>query len=109
MSKIILPVAPTMAASLLETMSALDGNKQDRFNVAQSALFSAYSQSLRHGNKTQLTDMLASDSKKVCVRAMRTAVQVVGVLGLHKNVISRADAIDTARQSGARYFCIDCL
>lgn len=99
--------APRLEApkvTLLETVRALDGNKEERFHAAQCALYSAYTQALQHGNKTQLTEMLNSDGKKVCEKAMRTAVQTVGVLGMHKDSATRNDAIEMAVTVAADIF-----
>lgn len=82
--------------SLLETIRALDGSKENRFIVAEQALTLAYTCAMQYGNKTQLKEMLESTGKKVCERAMRSAVQIVGVLALHKDVSTRADAIALA-------------
>lgn len=87
------PAAPT--SSLLELVRSLDGSKEERFNVAHAALNTAYTLALTHGNKTQLTQVLESTGKKQCEKAMRNAVQVVGVPGLHKDATTRADAIES--------------
>ncbi len=88
--------ALTIHATLLETVRAMDGSTEDRFNVAHTALTSAYTQALTYGNKTQLTQVAESDGRKVCERAMRMAVQTIGVLGMHKDAVSRTDAIEGA-------------
>lgn len=93
--KAVVKSAP-IGASLLETVRALDGNKADRAAVAYTALMSAYTVALTYGNKTQLNDVLTSTGKKVCEKAMRNAVQVVGVLGLHKTAATRQEAIEQA-------------
>lgn len=73
-----------LTVSLLETVRALDGSKADRYAVGLQALTRAYTQALQHGNKTDLNGMIASDGRKVCERAMRSAVQVVGIPSVSK-------------------------
>ncbi len=98
----IAPAAPKsvkreeLTSSLLNTVRALDGNKEDRAVVARAALYSAYHSALFFGNKTQLKEVLESTGKKLCEKAMRNAVQIIGVPAVHKNVATRQDALDEA-------------
>lgn len=84
------------AASLLELVQAMDGSKEARYNVALDALTAAYSVAITYGNKTQLIAVLQSTGRKVCERAMRTAIQTVGALGYHRDAASRQAVIDAA-------------
>lgn len=84
------------AASLLELVQAMDGSKEARYNVALDAVTAAYSVAITYGNKTQLIAVLQSTGRKVCERAMRTAIQTVGALGYHRDAASRQAVIDAA-------------
>jgi hypothetical protein len=84
------------AASLLELVQAMDGSKEARYNVALDAVTAAYSVAITYGNKTQLIAVLQSTGRKVCERAMRTAIQTVGALGYHKDAGTRQSVIDAA-------------
>lgn len=104
------PKVAAIEASLLETVRALDGNKEDRLNVAHAALTVAYTVALTYGNKTQLTAVLASTGKKVCEKAMRAAVQEVGVLGMHKDSQTRAQAIlDAVNVATSLFAAVACV
>lgn len=84
------------AASLLELVQALDGSKEQRYNVALDAVTAAYTTALTYGNKSELIAVLQSTGKKACERGMRTAIQTVGALGYHKDAATRQDAINAA-------------
>lgn len=97
------------APSLLEVMQAMDGAKEARYNVMLDALTLAYTQALTHGDKRQLKAVLDSTGRGKCVKAMRSAVQTVGVLGLHKDADTRADAIASAVATASTVFADACL
>lgn len=97
-------VSQFVASSLLEVVQAMDGNKEARYNVAFDALSIAYTKALTHGDKRQLKAMLEAKGKGKCVTAMRNAIQDVGVLGLHKDDDTRADAIALAVASASTLF-----
>lgn len=84
------------AATLLELVQALDGSKEQRYNVALDALTAAYTTALTYGNKSELIAVMQSTGKKACERGMRTAIQIVGALGYHKDASTRQDAINAA-------------
>ena len=69
----------TLVIGLLPLLQAMDNNKTARADVAGRALHAAYTLAAKSGNVSQIADVIASTGNKVCEKAMRKALQVVGL------------------------------
>lgn len=69
----------TVKTSLLTTLQAMDGDRSARADVALPALHHAYTIAIKTGNVSQLHAVITSTGKKLCEKAMRTAIQQIGV------------------------------
>lgn len=85
--------------SLLSVLQAMDGNKSARADVALTALHSAYTLAIKSGNVSQIADVIGSTGKKVCEKAMRTALQQTGVGFVDGNVSGKGLATKSKKSA----------